>query len=296
MTTIHETFVPKWSSDTAAKSSKETSQQRDVWMASLKSKTFGGWPEIADSLDTKTIAEHEVDGMKVAAIEFTSQSPYRLTMFAVTPKSSEQAKAVNVVVLDQQAWQSVAAGLAAQLPETLPGVTPDEQEWKRLQVDSATAPTVYVAPRGVGLTEWSRDPVKRTHIRRRFMLLGQTAAAMQIYDVVRAMKAIETLSSFKNAELTLHGDGDAAHWSLLASLFNDRVHQISLTDLPLRNRDAPDLLNISRFTELPQIAWMAADRVQRMELSGSNMEQWKREFSAIEKDDSSVTFAKVPSN
>ncbi|WP_442506527.1 alpha/beta hydrolase [Novipirellula sp. SH528] len=296
VTTIHETFVPKWTSDTSAKSSKETSQQRDEWMASLKRKTFGGWPEVAASLDTKTVTEREVDGMKVAAIEFTSQSPYRLTMFAVTPKSSEQAKKVNVVVLDPQAWQSVAAGLAVRLPETLPGVTPDEQEWKRLQDDSATIPTVYIAPRGVGLTEWTRDPVKRTHIRRRFMLLGQTAAAMQIYDVVRALKAIETLSPFATAELSLRGKGEAAHWSLLASLFNDRVAQLALGDLPLHNRDAPDLLNISRFTELPQIAWMAADRVQKMELSGSNMEQWKREFSAIEKDDSSVTFSKVPSN
>lgn len=296
VTTIHETFVPKESSDTAGKRSKVTSQQRDQWMSSLKSKTFGGWPVVADSLNTKTIAEREVDEMKVAAIEYTSQSPYRLTMFAVTPKSSKEAKSVNVVVLDQQTWQRVAAGLAVHLPDTLPGVTPAPHQWKRLQDDSATIPTVYVAPRGVGLTEWTRDPVKRTHIRRRFMLLGQTAASMQIYDVMRTMQAMEALSPFENAELTLRGNGDAAHWSLLASLFNNRVTQLALTDLPLSNRDAPDLLNISRFTEMPEIASMAAGRVKKIELSGSNTGQWKREFSAFEQDDASVTFSEVPPN
>ncbi|EMI20694.1 Acetyl xylan esterase [Rhodopirellula maiorica SM1] len=290
VSTIHETFVPKWNSNPSTRPGRPKSAQHDELIQSLKRKTFGGWPQTAGSLDTKTIAEREADGMKVKAIQFTSQSPYRLTMFAVTPMSSAPPKMVNVVVLDQQAWQRVASGLAVVMPERFRGVTPDKQIWEQLRDESPTVPTVYVTPRGVGFTEWTRDPVRRTHIRRRFMLLGQTAAGMQIYDVVQALKAIGTLPSFESAEWRLRGSGDAAAWSLLASLFNDRIVEMSLIDLPVNNRDAPDLLNISKFTEIPQIAWTAADRVQTMQIGGSNIEQWKDEFSQIKKEDLSIIF------
>ena len=73
-------------------------------------------------------------------------------------------------------------------------------------------------------------------------------------------------SNSATSTLRLAAKGEAATWALLASLFCKKVDQLDLTDLPVRNRDAPDMLNISRFVEMPQLAMLAASRVGRLTL------------------------------
>ena len=53
-------------------------------------------------------------------------------------------------------------------------------------------------------------------------------------------------------------------WGLYAALFEPPLRSLYLTDLAARNRDAPDLLNVSRIVETPQVVAMAADRVERV--------------------------------
>src|SRR5688572_32237130 len=40
----------------------------------------------------------------------------------------------------------------------------------------------FVAPRGIGPTAWDADERKQTHIRRRFLLLGQTLDGMRVWE------------------------------------------------------------------------------------------------------------------
>src|SRR5690606_38404789 len=115
------------------------------------------------------------------------------------------------------------------------------------------------------------------HIRRRFMLLGQTAASMQIYDVRRSLQAIAEVDGLIGRTGNLTGTGDAAAWALYASLFEDQLADLTLVDLPARNRQAPDILNVSRYVEMPQLVMMAADRVEQLkiEASGNELAQWQ---------------------
>ncbi len=297
VTNIHESFVPKFESKHERANREEMLAQREQWMHSLRSHTFGSWPtENVEGLDVKVQAEAEVDSLKISAIDFTSQSPYRLTMLAVVPKAADSTKPLNVVVLDQAGWERVAPGLAVGLPNSFVGVTPDRQQWEALTTELADSPTVYIVPRGVGPTEWTRDAKERTHIRRRFMLLGQTAATTQIYDVVRGLQAIDTLAPFTERSIELRAQGEeASAWALYASLFHEPIVRIALTDLPLRNRNAPDLLNVSKFVEMPQLVLMAAERVEELQLLGSES-PWRNEFPDPKGEKLKIAFPDAASN
>ncbi|TWT73102.1 alpha/beta hydrolase family protein [Allorhodopirellula solitaria] len=285
VTEIHESFVPKVTAEELPQSHSDLKKQSKHWKEALLQKSFRGWPSsTSEALDSKVVAQSQQDGCLVRAIEYTSQSPYRLTMFVVEPSPSESgddestsaAEAVDVRILDQQGWDDMAPAWSYLFPEIVVGVKSDAELWQSTSESLSGSATVFVAPRGVGLTQWSTDKKTRTHLRRRFMLLGQTAASMQIYDVRRGLQAIDAIDGVGGTR-NLIGRGDAAVWALYASLFEDRIAELELTDLPARNRDAPDLLNVSRSVELPHVVSMAADRASGVILRAADddIAQWQ---------------------
>jgi hypothetical protein len=121
---------------------------------------------------------------------------------------------------------------------------------------------LYFPPRGIGPTAWTSDGKERTHIRRRFALLGQTLDGMRIWDVRRAIAAVRAIEGADQPKLWLQASGVMAGNVLYASLFEKDVHRLDLHDLPARHEDGPELLNVLRFTDLPRIAAMAGERSQ----------------------------------
>jgi hypothetical protein len=224
----------------------------------------------------KVVAETEHSGVRLRAVDFTSQQPYRLRMYVL---GSGAAGQILVRVLAQQEWETVSAGLAVAMPREFlnNNVEPSDEVWREFAEQSRQQPIALVVPRGVGPTEWSRDHRDRTHIRRRFMQLGQTAATMQIYDVRRALQALDQIDDLAGCVRDLSARGEASVWTVYATLFEDRVNRLELVDLPVRNRDAPDLLNVSRFVEMPQVALMAAERAEQLALVNDQQasDKWK---------------------
>ncbi|MEL7338127.1 MAG: acetylxylan esterase, partial [Planctomycetota bacterium] len=108
---------------------------------------------------------------------------------------------------------------------------------------------------------------KRTHIRRRFMLLGQTQDAMRIWDVRRAVAAARQLRDHHDLPLTLRGSDHAAAWALYASLFDPPVSKLELRNLPASHRDGITLLNVSRVVDLPSVIQRAASRAKLIKLN-----------------------------
>jgi hypothetical protein len=94
------------------------------------------------------------------------------------------------------------------------------------------------------------------------MLLGQTLAGMQIYDVRRGLAALREVPGLGGVSLGIDATGEAAFWALYASLFMDGIAELKLNDLPSTNRDAPDLLNVSRFVELADVKQLAEARAE----------------------------------
>ncbi|KLU01994.1 hypothetical protein RISK_005949 [Rhodopirellula islandica] len=286
VTTIHESFVPKASMEDAPKTPAELAAATKDWKDQLRTKTFAGWPDVAAAPELEVVSQVQRDEAEVTFAEYASQSPYRLPLIVLRPTEaadtplSEPSGAdvpLDVIVLDQSGWERASSGLAVVAPERFADIQPDAEAWK--QMTASGRPTILVVPRGVGPTEWSRDERDRTHIRRRFMLLGQTAAGMQIYDVVSALKA---LNQDENklavaGPWNLSGSGDAAFIALHASLWSDSIAKLQLTDLPASNRHSPDLLNVSRIVDLPQIVMMATGCVSEVLISGSTEAEWRKQ-------------------
>ncbi|MCA9056220.1 MAG: hypothetical protein KDA75_20465, partial [Planctomycetaceae bacterium] len=123
----------------------------------------------------------------------------------------------------------------------------------------------WFVPRGIGPTEWSRNEKERTHILRRFSLLGKTADELQTYDVVQAVRAIRGLpaatADLSQTPLTLAGEGVAAGWALYAAILEPNVQRLELTSLPATHDLAPIYLNVRRHLDVPAALALAAERM-----------------------------------
>ena len=83
---------------------------------------------------------------------------------------------------------------------------------------------VFVAfmPRGFGLSAMTQDERHITHSRRRFMLLGQSLAGMQVWDVRRCVRLVPDLGYV--CPVTLWGYGDLGQVALAALFEQLLVH------------------------------------------------------------------------
>ena len=63
--------------------------------------------------------------------------------------------------------------------------------------------------------------------------------------------------------------GDA----LYAALFEKDIHRLDLHGLPLSHQEGPEILNVLRFTDIPQIAAMAGEKSQ-LRLYTGDVAKW----------------------
>ena len=94
------------------------------------------------------------------------------------------------------------------------------------------------------------------------MLLGQTLAGQQVWDVRRCISALRTLERCAGAPLELWGTGDSASLVTLASLFEKEISRLNLSGYPASDREQPDFLNISRFATTAQLLDLAKRKTE----------------------------------
>ncbi len=269
-TKIQESFVPSHEEFTPPKSVNEWTAQRDGWLKNLREKCFRGWPtdpvDGGAQLDVEQAFSVPCGLLKVDAYDFTSQEKIRLRLFLVRRADLELAKAERVVlhVLDDAGWREFLGTFSASLPAQLKDeerVLPDEQAMTRMRknLESSAEIHAYVAPRGIGPTEWTRDPKKRTHIRRRFMLLGQTLDGMRVWDMRRAIQSLRSLPGLQETALIIDAHSESSVATLYAALFETGIARLNLHQLPTTHQSGPDFLNVMRFLDIPQAVGMAAE-------------------------------------
>ncbi len=284
-TTIQETFVPPAESPAAPHSTERWAAQRDEWLAALREKCFRAWPEEESApghaLRVEQVFSRASEGVRLAAYDFTSQTPYRLRLYLATREGGDR-DALDLIVLnvqDQAGWEdfvrTMRAGFADQFADEAPAGG-DADGWRSLAstLTGHNWGMAWIAPRGVGPTEWTRDERERTHIRPRFMLHGQTDDGMRVYDVRRAVQALRSLGSLREVPLWLQGERDAAGWALYASLFEPDIARLDLWSLPRSHREGPIFLNVLRFLDTPQALALAAER-SRVRLYDADASAWQ---------------------
>ena len=100
------------------------------------------------------------------------------------------------------------------------------------------------------------------------MLLGQTLAGQQVYDIRCAIQALHAVPELKDAKVTLVAQGPMAALAVYAALYEPSVERLELTNIPRSHMPqdstsknyAPALLNVLKYLDMPQAVAMAAER------------------------------------
>lgn len=247
----------------------------------LKSRVFHGWPFNAPELQLKEEVKEEKDGIAFSRLRFQSQVGVNLPLYIAHPSgaSLDDANLVVLNTLDDEGWDALLAQYGAAFPKIFSGVTLPEQdqsayEKAKKRFASERTVIVYLAPRGVGPTAWTTDENERIHIRRRFALLGTTLDSMRIWDMRRAVQSIRSLKISPDTQLWLRASGVMAGNALHVPLFEKDIHRLILRDMPSTYQDGPELLNVLRFAEIPEVAAIVGENSQLLLLT-SNAEPWK---------------------
>jgi len=276
---IQETFV-KQAKPPVPEDTQQWEQQTAQWKKQLLQKSFRAWPK--ETKENKAKLESITrDGLTLKTISFDSQQHVPLKLFVLLPEQDNSAtiEQVTLNVLDQQEWDTVTTALSPLFPNSFSPVPIKNNATEiyqkiRKKILTGNLVIAFFAPRGVGLNQWNQDKTKQTQIRRRFYLLGQSLAGMQIWDTRRAIQELKAQPEFNKADLTLQATGDSGVLCLYASLFETGISELDLRGLPESHQTGPALLNVLRFLDLPQTVAMAASRCP-VTLSHVKTEDWK---------------------
>lgn len=265
-TKADETFVPAAAEPKVPESAEQWAAMRNGWLTALERKTFRGSLGEGSRVVLRFREVKPADGLVVARYELSAGgADFSLPLFVVERPGLKNPSAVRLHVLSETDWAPFAAAFgidAADGPEAGNGSPPAEDPFATLKgrLKSSDESLAFFAPRGVGPTAWTADPKERTHVRRRFLLLGQSLQGVRVLDVRRAVQALRASGPLASVPLSLHAAGDSTVAALYASLAEPGIERVELTGLGASHGDGPELLNVLKTLDLPQAVALVAER------------------------------------
>jgi len=124
------------------------------------------------------------------------------------------------------------------------------------------------------LTDHPIDHQLWTDIERTAAWSGRTIAAMQVWDVHRSIEWLQQKLSSGKRPIILFAKEDMTIPALYAAVLHPDVTQLIVRDLPVSHRQAPPLLNVLRYTDIPEVA--AAFAPRRLTSLGSSTNGFNR--------------------
>jgi cephalosporin-C deacetylase-like acetyl esterase len=269
---IHETFVPLAEASAVPETRARWQSQRNGWLTALRQKCFAGWPSEADTepLNVRQVYDQRIGERRYFTFDFDSQHDVTLRLYLVLSAgdSLSELQLIELQPLDSAGWTNFIAELPDALPDKMnakaapSGTTDDKIPFYESVLLFDNCGLAFVAPRGLGPTAWNADPAAQTHIRRRFMLLGQTLDGMRVWDVRRAVQALRSLNGLPEVQMRISGEREMAGIALYAALFEPGIDDLDLSDPSTSHRNGPDFLNVLRFLDIPQTVAMVAENSQ----------------------------------
>ena len=218
-------------------------QQRNSWLSALRSRCFAAWPRETVPASLVKYASDSSGDWKRDYFEFESQPGLKLRPVFDSSRSGPPDKLILQIHTGMRDIQPLKTAVVGQFMARSAG-------------DNTIA-----------------DAKKRTQIRRRFMLLGETVESARVWDIVRAIGAIHASKEFGSLPIRLEAEGNMAVNALYASLFAP-VDELALTNLPQSHTNGPDYLNVLRILDIPQAVAIASEHT-RVKLLGANQSDWQ---------------------
>ncbi|MCI0718691.1 MAG: acetylxylan esterase [Acidobacteria bacterium] len=110
------------------------------------------------------------------------------------------------------------------------------------------------------MTEHPVNAFEYAEIERTASWIGRTVASMQVWDILRSVEWLVRDGGVPASSISVYGKGDMGILALYAGLFDERIHQIILSDPPGSHWKGPALLNVLRVTDIPEVAGAFAPR------------------------------------
>ena len=181
-------------------------KKREELLKELTASSFRGWPEKPEAVELSPTGSIDAT-LSGASSEYQLSSEPGIRVELTTHISTAKKQAIRLQIYDQ---------------------SPDTAD---LRGDSHVA---RIKPRG--LTPHS-GVAGETQVRRRFPLIGETWESGQVWDVRRAIQAIDTIDEFKKLPIELRGEGPMAIVALYAALYEPSVTKLTLVNPPASFRD-----------------------------------------------------------
>lgn len=260
-TRADEFFVPKAKPALPA-SQGDWGPQREALLKHLRGQVLAGWPKKAVGGKPKLQAQQELEGQGIwQSLEFSAQQGLPLKLWL--RRTAGEIKGVRLLVLDEKTWPGFALALQAQAPNLCAKLQMPAKEAGSLPMDFGSPKPgevlAFVAPRGIGPTQWTGSEKAQIQRLRRFYLLGQTVDSMRAWDIGRAVASLRQLSGLENLGVEVQADGEMAVNALYASFAQEGLTRLSLQDMPASHDSGPAYLTVLKAMDLPQVAALAAE-------------------------------------
>ncbi len=277
-TMVHEWFVPRFEPAEPPKTRDEWESLRERWLAELKGKSFRGWPSNAPPPELKLLALRKSGRLRRRLFEFTTEENLKIRVLAMTSFREKTPESLLLKLANDDEWNKEVAAVCNSAGEVLSPPERESQEFRNDQLLAGTLETlemagVWIAPRGLGSSQWNPEAKKDTHILRRFLLIGQTADEGRVWDVCRCIEALRSIDEFKDTRIGIRGDGALAGIAMYSALLSPSVELVQLHRPTVSHRDGPFFPNVLRILDLPQAAAMFLPR--RVSLYGANEHDWQ---------------------
>jgi dienelactone hydrolase len=278
VTTVDEFFVPAFVPAKDIPSASEWAEQRDAWRVALRRDCFRAWPADQATANATSQSGVTANGVHLVRAEFISEEPFHLPLWVLHRDGlrPDQVEGVVLRVLDEDGWERFRALGAAGFPALFPGAQPNPDSFaeERDALSKSNRAVAYTCPRGIGPTGWTNlSERKRTQLRRRLLLLGESLESGQVWDICQAAAALRHLPGFATTPLVLDAQKTMAANALNASLFVPDVSRLDLHDLSPSYHAGPIYLNVLRILDVPQTVAMASER-STVRLYGGSPEVW----------------------
>jgi dienelactone hydrolase len=275
---IQDSFVPLERPPEVPATAQAWAQLREKWMHGLREKCFAGWPADSGPPPATQLMSKSEDGIQYEAYEIQSQTEVPLRLCLMRKAAAGNPRQLILRVLDStKAPADVPGGASPAIrPIAADFGTPEMVKSLTLEIKDQNLAYAVFWPRGLepAVGSGGAGRLNLTRLRRRFMLLGQTLDGMRVWDIRRAMQALQSLQEFRETPLCLEAEGMMGINTLYASLFEPKINELRLQHLPASHSEGPDYLNVLKLLDIPQAAAMAAGRC-RLQLQTDEIGGWE---------------------